>query len=512
MRFGHPGVPMLMPETEHFAKPTLAQLLEGECAVNGGADIGVRKLQIDSRSVAVGDVFLALQGERVDGRAFITDAILAGAVAVLVEAGEGYEETRLESGVPVIPVADLWAKAGILAARLHQHPSEQLEIIAVTGTNGKTSCTQFIAEALQAMGRRCGVMGTIGYGLPGAFQEASHTTPDAVQVQAVLADLVERGAEMVALEASSHGLEQGRLNGVRVKTAVFTNLSRDHLDYHKTMQAYGDAKRRLFRFEGLENAVLNIDDEFGQQLSRNLPESIRRVTYSLESDSADVYTRRLNPTGHGFEMEVVSPWGACTLSTSLLGAFNVANLLAAFSVLGLHGLKVDEIARALGGLKGVSGRMDCVSAEGVPTVVVDYAHTPDALESVLKALRAHCAGQLWCVFGCGGNRDAGKRPQMGRIAAELADRVIVTDDNPRRESASEIVAEILSGITGQEQVEVEHNRANAIGRAIGEAGEQDLILIAGKGHETYQEVDGLKWPFSDFAHARIAIDARGQRT
>lgn len=500
---------MLMPEHENFAKPTLAQLLEDVCAVPERMDTCIRNLQIDSRSIAPGDVFLALCGDRVDGRAFITDAILAGATAVLVESGEGYEEPRFESGVPVIPVADLWAKAGIFASRLHDHPSEQLEVIAVTGTNGKTSCTQFIAEALQTMGRHCGVMGTIGYGLPGSFQEATHTTPDAVQVQSVLADLVGRGADMVALEASSHGLEQGRLNGVRVKTAVFTNLSRDHLDYHKTMQAYGDAKRRLFRFEGLENAVLNLDDEFGQQLALNLPASINRITYSLVSDQADVFARRLNPTGHGFDMQVISPWGECSLHTSLLGAFNVANLLAAFSVLGLHGFAVDEIAAALGKLAGVSGRMDCVSGQTAPTVVVDYAHTPDALESVLHALRDHCAGKLWCVFGCGGNRDSGKRPQMGKIADELADRVIVTDDNPRRESASEIVAEILSGIGSGVNVEVEHNRATAITKAIQNADDQDLILIAGKGHETYQEVDGHKWPFSDIAQARLAIEARG---
>lgn len=503
-------VQMRMSEQTITSQATLAWLLEGQQAVAPAMDVSIRELRIDSRNVASGDVFLALQGDRVDGRAFISDAIMSGAAAVLVESGEGFEEARIESGVPVIPVKELWARAGVLAARLHDDPSRKLEVIAVTGTNGKTSCSQFIAEALQDLGKRCGVMGTIGYGLPGAFQEASHTTPDAVRVQEVLAELVGFGADMVALEASSHGLEQGRLNGVRVKTAVFTNLSRDHLDYHKTMEAYGDAKRRLFRFEGLQNAVLNLDDEFGQQLARNLPESVHRITYSLHSDQADVYTSRVHPTGHGFEMDVVSPWGNVSLTTGLLGAFNVSNLLACLGVLGVHGFPAPEIAAALGKLKGVGGRMDCVSDDAEPTVVIDYAHTPDALESALRALRDHCSGTLWCVFGCGGNRDSGKRPQMGRIAGELADRVIITDDNPRRESAPEIVTEILSGVSTEANVRVEHNRATAIRDAILNAGNEDLVLIAGKGHETYQEVDGHKWPFSDAAEARKALDQRSQ--
>lgn len=503
---------MLMPEVNNCNKLTLSELLADEFSLPPDMDSAIRSLQLDSRRVAAGDLFIALEGATVDGRSFVPDAIAAGAIGVLVEAVDEWEKPRVENGVPVIPIPDLPAKVGGFAARFYNHPSASLDVMAVTGTNGKTSCTQFIAGALNALGVRCGVMGTIGYGLPGTFTEATHTTPDPVRVQELLADLLGQNAEAVALEASSHGLEQGRLNGVAVRTAIFTNLSRDHLDYHANMDSYGEAKRRLFLFPGLESAVINIDDEFGRKLAADLSGNVRVITYSRSRPEADILARSVVASGSGFALEVQCPDGSIGFQTGLLGSFNVSNLLAAFGALWLRGYPPVEIAEALATLTTVSGRMERIGAELRPAVIVDYAHTPDALENVLSAVRDHCSGELWCVFGCGGNRDPGKRPQMGEIAARLADHVIVTDDNPRRENPEQIVAEILSGIPADTPVEVEHNRSEAIRAAIGRAAEDDMVVIAGKGHETYQDIDGRKWPFSDLTQARQALEERQKKS
>ncbi len=503
---------MLMPEINNCNKLTLSELLADEFSLPPDMDSAIRSLQLDSRRVAAGDLFIALEGTTVDGRNFIPDAIAAGAIGVLVEAVDEWERPRVESGVPVIPIPDLPAKVGGFAARFYNDPSASLDVLAVTGTNGKTSCTQFIAGALNSLGMRCGVMGTIGYGLPGTFTESTHTTPDPIRVQELLAELLGQNAEAVALEASSHGLEQGRLNGVRVRTAIFTNLSRDHLDYHANMEAYGEAKRRLFYFPGLRSAVINIDDAFGRRLAAELGSTVRVITYSRSRPEADILAQSVTASGSGFDLDIRYPGGTIGFQTSLLGSFNISNLLAAFGALWLRSYTAVEIAEALATLTTVSGRMERIGGSLRPAVIVDYAHTPDALENVLGAVRDHCSGELWCVFGCGGNRDPGKRPQMGEIAARLADHVIVTDDNPRRESPEEIVGEILSGIPADRQVEVEHNRAEAIRGAIARAGKNDMVVIAGKGHETYQDIDGRKWPFSDLTQARQALEERQKQS
>ncbi len=502
---------MLMPESNLYNKLTLRDLLAELLMLPARFDVRIRDLKTDSRRLEAGDVFIALPGGSVDGRDFIQDAIHAGVAAVLVQADEEWSEPRLMQDVPVIPVTALAQQVGKLASRFFGEPSRHMDVVAITGTNGKTSCAQFLSAGFNLLGLRGAMIGTIGYGLPQSFAESTHTTPDPVSLQRILAELRDQRAETVALEASSHGLEQGRMNGVRVRTAIFTNLSRDHLDYHRSMEEYGAAKLRLFHHPELESAVVNLDDKFGRWIIEQMPRNVGLLTYSRENQAADVHVKKAKQHAHGFDVQVGTPWGEMEFQTSLLGQFNLSNLLAVITVFGLRGHSLSDIENAVAALGTVPGRMELVSGAQLPAVVVDYAHTPDALENVLQALRQHCTGQLWCVFGCGGNRDTGKRPMMGEIATRCADRVIVTDDNPRREDPERIVAEILSGVPADASVVVERNRTQAIRLAITTAAPDDLVVIAGKGHETYQDIDGRKWPFSDVEQASLALaHRRGQ--
>ncbi len=487
---------------------TLGELLQGHADLPPGFDARFRDMHTDSRKVGAGDLFIAVPGVAGDGRQYVRDALQAGAAAVLVEQDDEWSAPALQGDVPVVPVARLGSLVGVLAGRYLGNPSREMDVIAVTGTNGKTSCVTFLTTGFTLLGRRAAMVGTIGYGFPGRYEEATHTTPDALSLQRMLAKLRDQRAESVALEASSHGLEQGRLNGVRIRTGIFTNLSRDHLDYHRSMDEYGAAKLRLFHHPELETAVINRDDPFGRWIVEQLPRNLGLLTYSRTSRAADVQVSKMERSAHGFDLGVTTPWGALQIQTPLLGDFNISNLLAAVTVFGLRGYALSDIEHAVSSLETVPGRMELVSGARQPTVVVDYAHTPDALENVLQALRGHCRGELWCVFGCGGNRDAGKRPQMGEIAARCADRVIVTDDNPRRENPQGIIDEILAGMPAAAPVEVERNRAEAIRRAILGAAPEDLVVIAGKGHETYQDIDGRRWPFSDCEQAAHALAER----
>jgi UDP-N-acetylmuramoyl-L-alanyl-D-glutamate--2,6-diaminopimelate ligase len=472
--------------------------------------VAVTRITSDSRRVRPGDAFAAYPGERLDGRNFIGEAIERGAGAILWEL-QGFSWDRKWT-VPHLPVEGLKAKLGSIADHVYGHPSRELWMVGVTGTNGKTSCAHWIAAGQSAAGRSAGVLGTLGNGLWGALEPAVNTTPDAAEAQELLRALKDAGAESVSMEVSSHGLDQGRVNGIAFDVALFTNLSRDHLDYHGTMAAYGAAKSKLFAWPGLRLSVINADDTFGRSLIDAARTDGRKVlTYGF--GAADIVGTRLTVSPSGLAFAVETPWGRGEVYTQLVGAFNATNLLGVLGVLLVSGVLLEPALDFLAQVEAPPGRMQRLGGDSSPLVVVDYAHTPDALDKVLSALRASVApgGELVCVFGCGGDRDRGKRPEMGRVAARLADRVIVTSDNPRSEDPEAIASDIVHGIrdTGNRRYAIELDRGNAIASAIGEARVGDVVLLAGKGHEPYQERAGVMTPFVDAAHARRALASRG---
>ncbi|KRB12595.1 bifunctional UDP-N-acetylmuramoyl-L-alanyl-D-glutamate--2,6-diaminopimelate ligase MurE/UDP-N-acetylmuramoyl-tripeptide--D-alanyl-D-alanine ligase MurF [Achromobacter sp. Root170] len=477
-------------------------------------------LKLDSRDIEPGDVFVACPGLSSDGRLYIDKALALGASAVLFEAPATDAVLAASAGTPMLAVTGLRALLGELGDTWYGRPSAALAVVAVTGTNGKTSSVQWIAHALSRNEKACGTIGTLGAVLPdGQTLGGSLTTPDVLTVHRTLAAMRDAGAKAVAMEASSIGIEQGRMDGVRVALAAFTNLTRDHLDYHVTMERYEAAKARLFSWPGLTAAVINADDEAGRRMLAALPEGVSPMGYSLSDDPAipaAMRARDLQATSQGQIFTLVSPHGEAQIVTRLLGAHNVSNLLLVAGVLYKLGLPFAQIARELAATDPVDGRLQTVepavslpahAARG-PLVVVDYAHTPDALSRALLALRAVAtarSGRLLCLFGCGGERDPGKRPVMGAIAAELADHVVVSSDNPRTESPEAIVQQILAGIPEAVRADVEVDRARAILQTIWAASPEDVVLLAGKGHETYQDIGGEKLPFDDREWARVAL-------
>lgn len=465
----------------------------------------IRELTLDSRAVKAGDLFLAIPGARSDGRDHIADAIGRGAAAVAYES-EGAPQMS-DSAAQLLPVKGLAQQLSAIAGRFYGEPSRGLHLVGVTGTNGKTSVSQLIAQALDLLGERCGLIGTLGVGFFDALQSGKHTTPDPLAVQATLARLKQAGARAVAMEVSSHGLEQGRVAALDFDVAVFTNLSRDHLDYHGSMEAYGAAKAKLFAWPQLKCRVINLDDAFGRQLAAQVAES-RLIGYSLENSEAYLYCSEARFSNDGIEARIVSPQGAGLLRSPLLGRFNLSNLLAVVgALLGLN-YPLDEILAIMPQLQGPAGRMQRLGGGAQPLVVVDYAHTPDALEQVLRALRPHVQGELLCLFGCGGDRDRGKRPLMAQIAEALADRVLVTDDNPRTEEPAQIFADIRAGFAQAEAVQFQHGRGEAIAQLIAAAKVGDVLVLAGKGHEDYQEIHGERLHFSDLEEAAKALAVR----
>jgi len=481
--------------------------------------VAVTALETDSRAVKRGDVFLAWPGNRDDGRRHIGAAVAAGASAVLYEREGG--NWNPEWKVPGIAVSRLREMAGFLAHEVYGRPSERLWTIGVTGTNGKTSCTQWLARACTDCGARTAVIGTLGIGLPGSLSGSVNTTPDPVLLHRSLAELLAAGAQGVAIEVSSIGLDQGRVNGVAFGAALFTNLSRDHLDYHGDMDSYARAKQKLFETPGLRHAVVNLDDVQGVQIARMLAggsarSSVNRVGYSsfehvaqragldgwLEAHDAQV-------SALGISFTVKSSWGEARIDSRLLGRFNISNLLGVLGIMLVSGVPFESAAAALSRLEAVAGRMQRFGGGTRPLVVVDFAHSPDALEKTLGALKdARAAGgRLVCVFGCGGERDRGKRPLMGAVAARHADRIVLTSDNPRAEGPADIIAEIMEGIppAAVASVVIEADRIRAIESAVREAGAGDVVLLAGKGHEDYQEILGRKFPFSDAQQAEAAL-------
>jgi UDP-N-acetylmuramoyl-L-alanyl-D-glutamate--2,6-diaminopimelate ligase len=471
----------------------------------------VTGLAADSRSLAVGEAFIAYPGSRSDGREFIAGAVARGASAVLWERS-GFRWNP-QWHVPNLPVDDLRGLAGHLAHQVYGRPSEALWTMGVTGTNGKTSCSHWLAQACSACGARTAVVGTLGTGFPGKLAAGVNTTPDAIVLHRSLARLLADGAQGVAMEVTSIGLDQGRVNGVAFGAALFTNLSRDHLDYHGDMESYASAKQRLFETPELKHAVLNLDDVQGVHLARSLAGRVNRAGYSCFAGVAaraglEAYAEAnaIGVSPRGITFGVKSSWGEARIESALLGRFNVSNLLGVLTTMLVSGVPFERATAALAELRPVVGRMQKLGGSGKPLVVVDYAHTPDALEKTLVALKDVAragSGRLIAVFGCGGDRDRGKRPLMGAVASRHADAIVVTSDNPRGEEPAAIIAEVVAGVTtAHEAIE---DRREAIARAIAQAEARDVVLLAGKGHETYQEVAGRRLPFSDTLEAERAL-------
>lgn len=456
------------------------------------SEILVSHITNNSREVAQGTLFLAYPGEKSDGRNYIADAISKGAVAIVYDPQDFSLENKV---IPCIPIKNLKTKQSIIAARFYDFPSQKIPVIGVTGTNGKTSVTHFIAQSLG----QCGVIGTVGYGFISHLIKTANTTPDGLQLQAMVSELIGQGAQAIAMEVSSHALSQQRVNDVQFHTAVFTNLTQDHLDYHLTMENYRDAKELLFQQPGLKNAVINIDDEAGDYFAEKYKNKLNVITYSVANKNAAIYVEKCISNAHGFQLTVKTPWGCGNFYLPLIGEFNIANALATLGVLGVLDLPFEKILKQLSQLKTVNGRMQLFHVENKPTVIVDYAHTPDALQKALESVRAHCAGKVICVFGCGGDRDKTKRPKMGAIADQLADQIIITNDNPRSESPEQIAQDILAGVNNKNKLMVELDREKAIALAIQSANQADWILLAGKGHETDQIVGNQVLYHSDAA-------------
>jgi UDP-N-acetylmuramoyl-L-alanyl-D-glutamate--2,6-diaminopimelate ligase len=512
----------------------LAELAAGLVPVP--PEVRVSDVTLDSRAVSAGALFLACRGTARHGLEFAEQAVGAGARAILYEAEPAKGEPGIEGTVPrsvrqavaagavfIAPVPRLAERAGTIADRFFEAPSQSLAVAGFTGTNGKTTCAYLTAQALTKLGRHTGYLGTLGWGVPGSITARDLTTPDAVTVHRQLAALRALGAECVAMEVSSHALEQGRVNAVRFRAAAFTNLTRDHLDFHGSMEAYGAAKARLFERD-LAARIVNVDDAFGRELARRFEGAagrlIRTGRRSAERGSSVfgpgaehlwAHDVRLEPLGLGFSLD--SSWGAARVAAPLLGDFNVDNLLTVIGVLVALDVPLERAAAVLGECSAPPGRMQIVrGGANDPLAIVDYAHTPDGLEKALRAARAHSRGVLRVVFGCGGDRDRGKRAAMGRAARELADEVFVTDDNPRTEDPGRIVADILEGFEGSSSpVHVQHDRAGAIREALARSAADDVVLIAGKGHEEYQIVAGERRPFSDRAVASAFFSARRGR-
>lgn len=479
----------------------LQQLCQGIIPDIGNIAVEISGLCIDSRRCQAGDLFLAYPGMLVDGRDFIAQAIERGAAAVIYQQSDDLDRLPA-SHVPMIGAQNLQSLLGMLAYRFQGSLVSDMQITGITGTNGKTSIAYLIAQALKLLGKDCAYIGTLGVGCPPVIQPSALTTADAIENHAQLASFYQQGIHACAMEVSSHALDQGRVNGVPFKTAIFTNLSHDHLDYHQTMQAYGEAKARLLDSPGLESAIINIDDEWSKGLLSCVSEGTQVMTYSIEKSDADLYARTVQYSIEGIEADIVTPWGQAHLISPLLGHFNLSNLLATTAALALEAYTLEQIVKALSSVPGIPGRMECLRKTGAALAIVDYAHTPDALEQALKSINCYKQGKLYCVFGCGGDRDQDKRAIMGKTAEDWADHIIVTNDNPRSESPQAIIEGILDGVKDKSIVEVITDRKAAIEYCLQQATSSDVILVAGKGHEDYQLIGDDRLDFSDQAVIR----------
>lgn len=501
---------MSMPAEHMSMKPTLAELLQG---IAGAPAIPIRGIASDSRLLKPGDLFLACGGDNSHGVEYIGDAVTAGVAAIAWDSSTTTTPGNA-AGVPMVAVPGLAQHLGEIANRFYGRPSETVRVIGVTGTNGKTTVAWLLAQCCENLEQTCGYIGTLGSGIGDIAHGEGMTTPGAVELHGRLADMRDLGAKYAAVEVSSHALAQNRVDGVLFDTVLFTNLSRDHLDYHGDMQGYAQAKARLFLEYGANTRVINLDSEFGMQLADQCGQDI--VTVSTKFDRvADgrpyVFVRSVTAQTAGSQVRVSSSWGEGEFTLPLPGDFNVANAIIVLAVLLQQGVPIDKACDVLATVSAPPGRMQRVAARGnLPSVFVDYAHTPDAIKLALQALKGHCTGKLWCVFGCGGDRDSGKRPQMGRMAERGADHLVISNDNPRSEEPAAILSEIVSGLTEPGQATVIEDRAAAIAWAIREAATNDIVLIAGKGHENYQLLGNERLDFSDYAAASANLAARAE--
>lgn len=496
---------MSMPAAQIHSTPSLALLLQGYA---DAPDIPVAGIASDSRQVSEGFLFLACNGINSHGLAYLDQALATGAHAVAWEPGAADEPTDID--VPVIAVENLGTHLGEIANRFYGYPSEHLKVVGITGTNGKTTVAWLISQCLRQLDERCGYLGTLGYGVDDVQGVEGMTTPAAIELHGRLADFIDQGAAHAAIEVSSHALSQGRVDGVRFEAALFTNLTRDHLDYHGDMQKYFECKARLFLRHKVASRIINLDSEFGTELAARCGQDV--ITVSTHFDRVAngrrfVFVRSVVANAQGSDISITSSWGNGRFTVSLPGDFNVANAVITLAYLLSIGVDLAKACDVLELADAPSGRMQRVSASGA-AIYVDYAHTPNAIESALRALRPHCRGKLWCVFGCGGDRDTGKRPLMARFAGRLADLVVVTNDSPRSEDPQKIIDDILAGFGAADAVTVIEDRAAAIAWSIKQAGPADVVLIAGKGHEEYLQIGDERRPFSDFAIASAAIDAK----
>lgn len=471
--------------------------------------INVTGIATDSRKVKSGDLFIACIVGDVSNISYINDAIKAGASVVLVDERQLPDPSLCP--VPLFRTKELVKKIGVIADRFYQHPSADMKVVGVTGTNGKTSVSHLLAQCLNDLSEKdCGLIGTLGYGSLGNLVPGPNTTPEPLTLQALLADMRDQKFRKVVMEVSSHGLDQYRVVGVKFDLAIFTNLSRDHLDYHKTQRDYAISKQRLFHEYEIKKHVINIDDEIGKIIFNELPENVQKIACTLEADKYNSSLKKedlilgkvIDIQPDGMTIEIHSPWGEGILSTQFMGEFNVRNILSVLSALCLLGYSFDEAISRISHCKNIPGRLESFGNDSTPKVIVDYAHTPDALEQVLATLKSACAGKLYCVFGCGGDRDPGKRALMAAVAEKFANFITITSDNPRNEDPEKIIKDIYAGISNSKNVEIEIDRATAIGKTIRKASINDIVVIAGKGHEDYQEIAGVRRPFSDQQIAR----------
>ena len=493
---------------------SLEHLLRGIADIVPENERVITGICTDSRKVKPGDVFIAYTGSKTSGIDYIDEAIAKGAIIILTESLS--VSTKKGYSVPLIPIANLRDKVGVIASRFFGEPSKEINVIGITGTNGKTSIACYLGQALARHSAvPVGYIGTLGLGRFDNLQGSKNTTPDPITIHSTLAELKEQGAKNVVMEVSSHALDQSRVTGIDFNIAVFTGLSRDHLDYHGDMAVYAEAKKKLFLTEGLKFGIINSDDSYGKELIESLHDKITVVDYGITDE--ELMSRSELPRVRatirrqelGFlTLGIVSPWGKGEMTVALTGRFNAYNLLAVLSVLCLMDIPFNSVLEYLSALHNVPGRMEVFGGIRSPKVIVDYSHTPDALMQALLVLREQCRGKLICVFGCGGDRDQGKRPEMGRIACEYADHVVLTNDNPRSESPEKIIQDIRKGMASSAPVEIESDRAKAIVLAINMAALEDIILVAGKGHETYQEIGSKRYPFSDRQLVRNLLEGK----
>lgn len=504
-------------QQDHAVK--LKDLLADFVSINCLPDIDVTGIQLDSRKIMPGNIFVALSGDREHGLEYAQDALKNGAVAILCD--RKFDQNcqqllvQLLTRVVCVPVENLGDNLGRIASRFYGEPSKNMFVVGVTGTDGKTSVSHFIAQALDNKNDHCAVIGTIGNGLVSDLQESTHTTPDVIKVHELLSGFNVASINNVAMEVSSHGLDQGRVNAVDFNVAVFTNLGRDHLDYHGDLESYKNAKRKLFRAEGLSAAVINLDDEYGCQLANEFKDALDIWGYTCNDLISGVEQNQLNilkateitTSASGIKMHIESSLGCAELQSDLIGDFNASNLLATLAVMLIHGMSFEAAIKRLEKIRTVPGRVEAIRAANRPLVVIDYAHTPQALASVLKTLKSVCQNKLYCVFGCGGDRDTGKRPLMAAAAEQYADSIVLTDDNPRTEDPENIIDQIRNGFASESNVMIIRDRSKAIAHAINSAGENDIILVAGKGHEDYQLIANEKIPFSDIQVVKACMGA-----